>query len=102
MSKFTEEQLISVWRENGFAVGNDDWQDVTLVDETEWIDQGKFGSKDIVFLHNSKHYSYSLYRQGDYYRGYEFGVEDGATEVTEKRTTKTIEVVEWIPVEEAE
>ncbi|MBC1564104.1 hypothetical protein [Listeria booriae] len=101
MSKFTEEQLISVWMENGFAVGNDDWQDVTLVDETEWIDQGGCACKDIVFTYNGKYYSYFLYRQGDYYGEYEFEASYECIEVTEKRTTKTIEVVEWIPVEEA-
>ncbi|MBC1286938.1 hypothetical protein [Listeria booriae] len=102
MSKFTEEQLISVWRENGFAVGNDDWQDVTLVDETEWDDFGKGATMSVVFSFKKKYYIFSVDRYGSYYQGYEYFVEEDAVEVDLKTETKTIEVRSWVPVEEAE
>jgi hypothetical protein len=93
--KLTEDQLIELWRNDGMY--DDNGEDLfESVEEGEWVDGGKFSSKEVIFkdVHTGKHYSFELTRSGSYFSHYEYEVWDKAVEVIQ--VTKTITITEWV------
>lgn len=63
------------------------------VQHTDWCDEGKYGTKDIIFTDGEKNYRVTISRSGSYYTDYYYDFEDTqdfkCLEVV--RATKTIE-----------
>lgn len=92
-TKFKEGQLIDIWRE-------DCEERFELVEESNWIDEGKYSSCEVIFkdTETGKHYMFEITRSGSYYSHYEYEVYDSAVEVELTKYEKTITVKEWVQV----
>ncbi|MCY9737508.1 hypothetical protein M5X17_27785 [Paenibacillus alvei] len=88
--KLTEEQAKSIYfneKIEGF-----EYEKVT---ESDWIDEGKIQSCEIIFKHDDKYYAFDLLRTGDHWSGYELEYyDDEAIEVVKKPIT----TYEWVSV----
>lgn len=85
--KLTEKQMEYIYEE--LEIDEFDYERIKVSD---WTDEGKIDSCDIVFKKDDKHYRYTIFRHGNYWRGYEFEFYDNeADEVEEVEVT----IKEW-------
>ena len=67
----------------------------TLIEEGDWIDEGKYDFRDIIFMVDGKYYRHELSRSGSYFTDYEYDYDDYALEVRPvEKTVIEYEVVE--------
>ncbi|WP_090739420.1 hypothetical protein [Paenibacillus sp. Mc5Re-14] len=92
--KLTEEQRKSILLEKdieGF--------DYESVEQSDWEDQGKFQSCEVIFKHEGKYYAFYAYRHGSYWSSYEIDFyDDDVTEVTKEAYTS----YRWVQVKAEE
>lgn len=69
------------------------------IEQSEWEDEGKFQSCEVIFECDGKFYSFSPTRSGDYWSGYELGFYDDEAVEVEQREVITYA---WVPVEQKE
>lgn len=70
--------------------------EITVVERSEWEDDGKVAYMRIVVKDavTNKHYSFHISRTGSYYTDYEYDMYDYPSEVKAKQVIKTI----WVSV----
>lgn len=76
----------------------EDHEDFELVEDGDWISDGKYDhcSQVVKHLPSGKHYTYTLGRSGSYYSDYYYDYEDTVPDMLEvKQVTKTVTVTEW-------
>lgn len=95
---FTDEQLLSIFREQGFEDSQGNWQRVSIEEQDNWQDEGKSSSCYIVFKFEESYYEFTVYRYGSYFSHYEFEVWDDASKVELQVYEKTITVRKWVAV----
>ena len=78
---------------------NEDDSILKYVDETEWIDEGKYSYKNYIFEFEGKNYLISDSRSGSYFSDYSYGSEywDKEQECQEVQKV-TVTKYEWKPV----
>ena len=67
---------------------------VRIIDDGEWIDNGKYSHMTTIFAYEDKFYSWSISRSGSYFTDYDVIANDYVTEV--KPVEKIIIVYENI------
>lgn len=62
--------------------------------QSEWTDEGKYASSDVIFKKDGKYYMFNATRYGNHYRGYDLEFYDNeAIEVEKVKVVKEI----WLP-----
>lgn len=93
IEELTGKQLLDVYFEGGFYVGNGEEQEFVevdvIVDGTDWDVEHKHESSEVVFKYGNKFYRIYLTRWGSYWQGYEYDEPEGAEEVM--LATRTVE-----------
>lgn len=71
-----------------------------VIEDGDWIDDGKVSFKDVVFKFEDKFYSYAFSRSGSYHTDYYYDVEDLPDEGDDVIEVEQQEVVvkKWIAV----
>lgn len=77
-----------------------------IVEDSGWLDEGKYAAKDIIFLDKSdnKHYELCTSRSGDAYSDYYYdwdiddSWEDGESELTEVHAVEVV-TTQWKAVD---
>jgi len=59
-----------------FAEDLDDNDCIQYIDETDWLDEGKYQIKNVIFIYEKKYYMTILSRTGSYYSDYYYNIED--------------------------
>lgn len=97
LNLYTGEISLSEFKEITWG-DHPDWE---LVEDGEWVDNGKWDhcTQVVKELATGKFYEYHLSRSGSYYTDYYYSHEDYLPEIYEvQKVTKTITVDEWVPV----
>jgi hypothetical protein len=90
--KFTEEQLANVLRNDGLYDTQGNEIDYEIAFEDDWVDQGKYQTKEVVFKVDDRFYRFYVTRSGSYWSDYDHWY-DNAVEV--KPVKKVIEITAW-------
>lgn len=96
--KLTESEMLDLWRESTLYDDNDNKVMLEVIEEGEWIGDGKYQDKQMIFANakTGKHYSYYISRSGSYFTDYEYMATDSPVEV--EKVTETITVEKWVLV----
>lgn len=100
--KLTPEQQEAIVFEDGFMEGDsDDKPTFKIIEEGDWISEGKDQDQEIIFMYKDKYYSFSHVRSSSpfadwFYDVREYPSESEAVEV--KKVEKVIEV--WVVVKD--
>jgi hypothetical protein len=71
------EDLQEILKDNGFSLYSSEYKpDVKCEEDDEWIDDGKFSSKTIIFKYDGKHYCAAYSRDGSYFTSYNIELQD--------------------------
>lgn len=81
--KITEDQAAEI--------GNECSDEFEHVETTEWEDGGKYSYCNVIFKHDGKFYSMTIYRSGSYYSEYYFTYDTECPEVEKIPVT----VLQW-------
>lgn len=76
-----------------------DGKELRVVEEGDWISEGKYESCEVIFTDGERFYSATAMRSGSYFSDYTYNSEwdDGDADVVEvRKATKTIEVWEVV------
>lgn len=96
-------KYMKIKKELALAIVHDDGipDNVKIVEQGEWIDDGKYSFQEIVFEMDGKTYEICNSRSGSYFSDYYYDSEDWGDEVVVTEVRK-IEVMQtkWVSVEE--
>lgn len=93
--KLTKEQANTLF----FEVEKDEeWEGFKVIEQGEWIDEGKYQYRDTVFKYDDKIWEFFVSRSGSYFSDYYYDIED-ATE-TEAYEVEKVKVTthKWVRV----
>jgi len=78
----------------------EDYDENTLevVEDNDWIDDGKYSFKDIIFKKGNKFYRLEVSRSGDYYSDYYYCWEDEDEFECNEVEKKEVVVTKWFNV----
>lgn len=73
---------------------------MTVVEEGEWISDGKYEYQDIIISIDGKFYDVGISRTGSYYTDWSYSFEYGGTEKFPQVEQQEVIVKRWVTVKE--
>ena len=74
----------------------DENQGFKVVDKGDWVDEGKYQYKDIVFEYDNKYWKFTVDRNGSYFSDYFYGFEEcDVGEVAHQVEKVEVVKIEW-------
>lgn len=95
MKTFTVEEIENVL-DGLYEVGETTEEGLTPIDVGEWMDEGKYSCREVIFSFEDKFYGYYQSRSGSYFSDYHYDPIEPENVYEVKKVTKTVEV--WEPV----
>ena len=66
-----------------------------IIEDGDWIDEGKYALKETIFKYDGKFYRASFDRSGNHFSGYDYYFEDMDTECPEVEK-REVTVTQWV------
>lgn len=86
ISEDLKQKLIAVAKED---YDGDDCEDFKVIEEGEWIDDGKYSSCETIIKHKQEYYNVYQARSGSYFTDYEYD-DPEVYKVVPKEVVKTV------------
>ena len=97
--KLTHEQVEIIFWE--LDAGDDEWEGFKTVDKGEWVDEGKYQYKNIVFEYENKLWEFTMDRSGSYFTDYYYGVLEAGEGTTAREVEKKeVTIYKWVAVKD--